>query len=110
MGDSVAQFLILIRGSASLSERMLQAGVKSPFFPTDEYVLKTDPHTAVIRKQLHSALPLPSIMTAAARESLRLVEETCDLWPYERDMLGRMQSVVAMTNGPIEGEIQTLLF
>ncbi|KAM0723465.1 hypothetical protein Q7P37_000451 [Cladosporium fusiforme] len=102
MGDPVSNFLVLVRGCASLSRRMVQAGLTSPFFPPDEMVILNDPHIAVIRKQLHSAQPLPPAVTAAARGSLRLLETTCDLRPHEKDMLSRMQSIVAVTSGPIE--------
>lgn len=103
MGDPLANFLVLVRGCATLSERMLQAGLSSPFFPSDEYIIMNDPHKAVMRKQLQSAESLPPSLNAAARESLRLVEGTCTLQPFEREMLSRMQSVVAVTSGPIEG-------
>lgn len=105
MGDPVANFIVLVRGCASLSQRMLQAGLTSPFFPAEEFIVQNDPNTAIVRKQLQCAQPLAPSVTAGLRESLRLVEELCDLRPFERDMLGRMQAVVALTSGPIEGEI-----
>lgn len=107
MGDPVANFIVLVRGCASLSQRMLQAGLTSPFFPAEEFIVQNDPNTAIVRKQLQCAQPLASIVTSGLRESLGLVEELCELRPFERDMLDRMQAIVALTSGPIEGEILT---
>jgi hypothetical protein len=40
---------------------------------------------------------------------LSFVEMSCpELMPFELDFLHRMQSVVAITSGPIEGEFETL--
>ena len=60
----------------------------------------------VMRKRLGNASPLPVEVTEAARQSLDFVGMmlSCDLMPFELDFLQRMQKVVAITSGPIEGE------
>jgi hypothetical protein len=58
----------------------------------------------VMRKRLGNASPLPAEVTEAARQSLGFVEMSCEFMPFEQDFLHRMQKVVAITSGPIEGE------
>lgn len=103
MGDPVSHVLILVRGCASLAQRMLQAGLNSPLFPPNELISGNDPHRLVVRKQLYNAQPLPFETTAAARESLNLVECTCQFQSFEQDILQRMKSIVGLTCGPIDG-------
>jgi hypothetical protein len=62
----------------------------------------------VMRKRLGNASPLPAEVTEAARESLGFVEMSCEFMPFELDFLHRMQSVVSITSGPIEGEFDEL--
>jgi hypothetical protein len=60
----------------------------------------------VMRKRLGNATPLPAEVTEAARQSLDFVEMclSFEFLPFELDFLQRMQKVVAITSGPIEGE------
>lgn len=104
MGDPIGHFMVLVRGCSAVTRRIVEAGFNSPLFPQDEEKLTIRPHMDVMRKRMGNATPLPTEVTDAARESLRMVQETCDFLPFEQDFLNRMKSVVALTSGPIEGE------
>jgi len=104
MGDPIGHFMVLVRGCSAVTRRIVEAGFTSPLFPQDEEKLSVRPHMDVMRKRMGNATPLPTEVTHAARESLRLVQEKCDFLPFEQDFLDRMKSVVALTSGPIEGE------
>jgi hypothetical protein len=104
MGDPIGHFMVLVRGCSAVTRRIVEAGFTSPLFPQDEEVLSTRPHMDVMRKRMGNATPLPAEVTEAARQSLQLVEETCFFLPFEQDFMDRMQVVVAVTTGPIEGD------
>jgi hypothetical protein len=107
MGDPIGHFMVLVRGCSAVTRRIVEAGFTSPLFPQDEEKLSTRPHMDVMRKRMGNATPLPAEVTEAARQSLKLVEETCIFLPFEQDFLDRMQIVVAVTTGPIEGDYIT---
>jgi len=106
MGDPIGHFMVLVRGCSSVTRRIVEAGLTSPLFPQDLEHLSPRPHMEVMRKRLGNASPLPVEVTEAARQSLDFVGMmlSCDLMPFELDFLQRMQKVVAITSGPIEGE------
>jgi hypothetical protein len=104
MGDPIGHFMVLVRGCSAVTRRIVEAGFTSPLFPQGEENLSVRPHMDVMRKRMGNAMPLPTEVIDAARESLRLVEEKCDFLPFEQDFLDRMKSVVAVTSGPIEGD------
>ena len=109
MGDPIGHFMVLVRGCSSVTRRIVEAGLTSPLFPQDLDHLSPRPHMEVMRSRLGNASPLPTEVTEAARASLSFVEMSCpELVPFELDFLHRMQSVVAITSGPIEGEFETL--
>lgn len=103
MGDPIGQFMVLVRGCSAVTRRMVEAGYSSPLFPQDEQELSVRPHMDVMRKRLGNATPLPGEVTESARQSLHLVDATCEFLPFEQDFLDRMKNVVAITTGPIEG-------
>jgi hypothetical protein len=100
MGDPIGHFMVLVRGCSAVTRRIVEAGFTSPLFPQDEENLSVRPHM----ERMGNATPLPTEVADAARESMRLVQETCDFLPFEQDFLDRMKSVVALTSGPIEGD------
>ena len=104
MGDPIGHFMVLVRGCSAVTRRMVEAGFTYPLFPQDEKALSVRPHMDVMRKRMGNAMPLPTEVTDAARESLRMVQEKCEFLPFEQDFLNRMRSVVAVTSGPIEGD------
>lgn len=103
MGDPIGHFMVLVRGCSAVTRRMVEAGFTSPLFPQNEHQLSVRPHMDLMRQRMGNATPLPTEVTDSARESLRLVEETCDFLPFEQDFLNRMKAVVSLTSGPIEG-------
>jgi len=106
MGDPIGHFMVLVRGCSSVTRRIVEAGLTSPLFPQDLDHVSPRPHMEVMRKRLGNASPLPAEVTEAARASLGFVEMSCDFLPFELDFLHRMQQVVAITSGPIEGEFE----
>jgi hypothetical protein len=106
MGDPIGHFMVLVRGCSSVTRRIVEAGFTSPLFPQDLDHLSPRPHMEVMRKRLGNATPLPAEVTEAARQSLDFVEMclSSEFLPFELDFLQRMQKVVAITSGPIEGE------
>jgi hypothetical protein len=108
MGDPIGHFMVLVRGCSSVTRRIVEAGLTSPLFPQDLDHLSPRPHMDVMRKRLGNASPLPAEVTEAARQSLGFVEMSCEFLPFELDFLHRMQKVVAITSGPIEGEFDEL--
>jgi hypothetical protein len=107
MGDPIGHFMVLVRGCSSVTRRIVEAGLTSPLFPQDLDHLSPRPHMDVMRSRLGNASPLPAEVTEAARQSLGFVEMCCEFMPFELDFLRRMQKVVAITSGPIEGEFDT---
>lgn len=109
MGDPIGHFMVLVRGCSAVTRRIVEAGFTSPLFPQSEEALTARPHMDVMRKRMGNALPIPAEVTAAARQSLQLVEDSCTFLPFELDFLDRMKSCVAITSGPIEGECASAL-
>lgn len=106
MGDPVSNFLVLVRGCASLSARMLQAGLKSPLFPEDEnLIIKDDPNSALVRRQFFNGTSLCPTAAVEARCSLDAIEQLCNIELFQQEVLERMKGIVAVTSGPLEGEL-----
>lgn len=103
MGDPVGQFLVLVRGCSSVTQRMAGLGLTSPFFRRESSYAMSETHMEVMRERLQDAEPASPDLVNAARRSLAMVEVACTLRPFERQLLNCMQDVAAFASVPILG-------
>lgn len=103
MGDPVGQFLVLVRGCSSVTQRMAGLGISSPFFRRASSYAMSDTHMEVMKERLQDAKPTSPDLVNSARKSLDTVEKTCTLRPFERQLLKCMQDVAAFASVPILG-------
>ncbi|KAK3045781.1 hypothetical protein LTR09_012684 [Extremus antarcticus] len=102
LGDPISQFLVLVRGCASLSAQIMQSGHSSLLFPNGGQSVSHHDHLQAMRGRLESAPALPdSEQITAARLSLRAIVERCTLTSVEAKILALMQSMLDNIDAPV---------
>ena len=102
MGDPMSQFLVLVRGCASLSAHIMRSGHSSPLFPNGGKSDSHYDHLQAMRERLVTAPALPdSEQSRPAKLSLRAITERCALTDVERKILALMDLVLDQIDAPV---------